>query len=230
MNIFKSLFEKYKRERSDIKEHPENSPLYSKKGDQMSPDFWTNLIQRNVESELANPPLSNIQNANFPNTVDTSLKREVDLERIKSTFEEDPEYPDHPVYPFETHKNSHGNSTELLWVCVNCGYTSFFNYRNDVYCRDSIVFCEHCKTSQCLPVLFNGDDLSLEVKCVAQCRRDDGLVVFNGKTCPICGGKIAQFNGIRLKREYINYNYNNATKKVSIVDTIESVDKKTGHQ
>ena len=194
-----------------------------------SEDCFLNHIdpsQSSSDMDMPFFPNDKIQFADFPKEVDYSLKREVDLERIKETFNKNTEYPDNLVYPFDTHKGSQGNCTELLWVCENCGYTSYFTYRSDLVCSDAIFFCNNCKTSQCLNYKYAGEDKILDLKCVARCRRDDGLVPFSGKVCPICGGKIVQFNGIRLKREYLNYNYNDATKQITIMDTINSKDKK----
>lgn len=150
-------------------------------------------------------------------TVDISLKREVDIERIKKTFDIDPEYPNNPAYPVFTHKHSGGTNVEMLWVCENCGFTSFYNYRNDMYVCDEIYYCKKCKTAQCLATYSFGE--YKDIRCVV-CHEEEEIVKYDGKTCPICGGKVAQFNGIKLKREYVNYSYNEG--KASIMDEIKN--------
>ena len=129
----------------------------------------------------------------------------------------DPEYPEGLTYPFYTHKHAHGNCTELVWVCEDCGYTSFFEYRNDMICADGIYYCERCHCSQCLTPFYNGHKA---IQCV-ECKQTDKLRSWDGKICPKCGGNIVQFNAAQLKRKYYNYNYFYADKNVTIFDSIE---------
>lgn len=141
-----------------------------------------------------------------------------DISIIEKVIQRHPDYPIGLTYPFYTHKSKHGNCAELVWVCEDCGYTSFFSYRNDMICADGIYFCKRCQTSQCLNTYYNGVYKSL--RCVAGCNKDDELIVWDGKVCPKCGGKIVQFNAASLLRPYVNDNYNMVNKNVTIFDTI----------
>lgn len=155
----------------------------------------------------------------------TSEKKQTilfDEELIKKTFDVDLEYPNNPQYPIYTHKHQRGNSVEMLWVCEDCGYTSYFSYRNDMICADGIYYCKTCHSSQCLTAYYNGEYKKLE--CV-ECHDDGNLVELDGKTCPKCGGKVQQFNGIKLKQKYVNYNWNLADRNDTIFDTIERRDQ-----
>ena len=143
------------------------------------------------------------------------MKKDISL--ISKVIERDPEYPEGLTYPFYTHKHAHGNCTELVWVCEDCGYTSFFEYRNDMICTDGIYYCERCHCSQCLTPFYNGYKA---IQCV-ECKQTDKLRSWDGKICPKCGGKIVQFNAAKLKRQYYNYNYFYADKNVTIFDSIE---------
>lgn len=82
------------------------------------------------------------------------MKKDISL--ISKVIERDPKYPEGLTYPFYTHEHAHANCTELLWVCEDCGYTSFFVYRNDMICANGIYFCERCHCSQCLTPFYNG--------------------------------------------------------------------------
>ena len=143
------------------------------------------------------------------------MKKDISL--IPKVIEKDPEYPEGLTYPFYTHKHAHGNCTNMVWVCEDCGYTSFFSYRNDLICSSGIYYCDRCHCSQCLTPFYNGHK---SIEC-AECHQVDKLHSWDGKTCPKCGGKIVQFNAAELKKEYQNFNYFYAEKNVTIFDTIE---------
>ena len=68
-----------------------------------------------------------------------------DFTLIPSVLDKDPEYPEGIQYPFYTHKHSHGNSTGLVWICEDCGYTADFSYRNDLICASAPFYCKRCK-------------------------------------------------------------------------------------
>lgn len=143
-------------------------------------------------------------------------------ELIKKTFDLDVEYPNNTQYPIYTHKHQRGNSVEMLWVCESCGYTSYFSYRNDMICACGIYYCKTCHSSQCLTTYYNGQYKKLI--CV-ECHDDGNLVELDGKKCPKCGGKVHQYNGIKLKQKYVNYNWNLADKNDTIFDTIKRRDQ-----
>lgn len=141
-----------------------------------------------------------------------------DFTLIPSVLDKDPEYPEGIQYPFYTHKHSHGNSTGLVWICEDCGYTADFSYRNDLICASAPFYCKRCKCSQMLNLYYNGE--YKQRKC-CECNKEDELVEWAGDICPKCGGKIRQFNAAHIKKEYINYNYYFADKNVTIFDTIK---------
>lgn len=142
-----------------------------------------------------------------------------DISIIEKVIQRDSDYPTGLTYPFYTHKGTHGNCTGLVWVCEDCGYTSFFSYRNDMVCASGIYYCKRCHTSQCLTPYYNGEYRPL--KCVAGCNQGDKLEAWDGNVCPKCGGKIVQFNAASLLSPYVNYNYHEADKNTTIFDTIE---------
>ena len=140
-----------------------------------------------------------------------------DLSLICKVIERDPEYPEDLKYPFYTHKHAHGNSTDMVWVCEDCGFTSIFSYRNDMICSSGIYYCNRCNCSQCLTPYYNGYKA---IQCV-NCHKTDELSSWDGKICPKCGGNIAQFNAAKLKREYLNYYHYNLDNDITIFDEIE---------
>lgn len=178
------------------------------------------------ESENTDSPkaISEVQK-NQVDTKEEFIQKESDeslrIESIEQFIKYDPEY-DQPKFPFYTHKSSRGNSTGLLWICKDCGFTSNFSYRNDMICASGIYYCKDCGVTQNLTPYYNGYKM---IKCLI-CNKPDSLEPWDGKICPKCNGKIVQYNGIKWNSRYTHFHYNNIHKDITFEKVVKSIQEK----